>query len=221
MFEIWNKTLSRTEVSRYLSREEYVVWENLPLQKQRSWLNGRLAAKRLLQKGIKQASGKRLSFAEIEITSAGKRPVFRCTRQGGDFHPGNHCLSISHTKESGIAALSFIPDEGLVGIDMENERQFTAAFLEAFLTKNERDSIFLCPPQSRDAYATLYWCYKEAYLKARGTGLRTHPQSIEISMDKNGEPSELRQDGRKTAFRSKRLALPGRKIGVIVYAPIG
>lgn len=90
-------------------------------------------------------------------------------------------VSISHAKQFVAADIT---DAGHIGIDVETIRKLPKIVSDKFLTQNEKKWIASKPPSQKNTYIILFWSFKEAYLKAIGTGLRTHPQKVEIIENK-------------------------------------
>lgn len=80
-------------------------------------------------------------------------------------------FSLSHSREQ--SALVIAPDS--IGIDLEHtDTPFNPLLLPLFLTKREQHQ--LTSPQK----SYLFWCIKEAALKAYGTGFYTHPHTVRL-----------------------------------------
>ncbi len=92
-------------------------------------------------------------------------------------------ISISDTRD--VWALS-ITDEGVIGLDIEYIRELSSEVLANFLTAKEKKWLKTQPVSYFKKNTVLLWTLKEAYLKTLGVGLRTHPQSIEIIPDEDG-----------------------------------
>jgi len=92
-------------------------------------------------------------------------------------------LSISHSDRYAIAEIS---DKGMIGIDIETTRVFPDEVHQSFLTEREKQWLERRPAAEKDIYATLFWSFKESYLKALGTGLRIHPACVEIVAGDHG-----------------------------------
>ncbi len=158
---------------QFLNKEEYLRWSKLPQKKKMSSLIGKVTAKRATQALWEKHCGAILPYHTINIrhTSAGMPRI----------HTYPILLSISHTDDCGIALVALDKPHLRIGIDIERIRTFNQKFIDGFLTKNEQS---WCEEKSADEKKrrqTLSWSYKEAFLKALGTGLREHPKTVEIS----------------------------------------
>ncbi|MBP6975580.1 MAG: 4'-phosphopantetheinyl transferase superfamily protein [Candidatus Moranbacteria bacterium] len=91
-------------------------------------------------------------------------------------------VSISHTNQ--IAFVAFGPD--VLGADIESIRKDDRNWAEAFLSSDEigrKKEIVEREKVDSGTVLTAWWSAKESYLKAIGTGLRTHPRRITCSFD--------------------------------------
>lgn len=105
-------------------------------------------------------------------------------------------VSISHTSCFVFVAASKGAIE--LGVDVERVRDFSVTLLDGFLSVNERDVLTRHSLFDSSLYHTKIWCLKESILKALGTGLRVHPQSLDVSsllFLKAGESGFFYRDG--------------------------
>lgn len=199
----------------YLTTREQQHSLQLQGKRQQLWLKGRLAAKRAIQGVIEKNLKQRVSFSSIEIRGdRGERPSFRLLDAESGFVSDDYCLTISHTDDRAVATLSVIRHDGYVGIDIERARYFSQSFAQAFLTDREYDQAL----HLGQTYMLQCWCYKEAYLKAVGIGLRLHPRRIETVFGTDHQLVALKQDGVDVPMKAQALVLPGMAFGAIVYA---
>ncbi|MFZ3031548.1 MAG: 4'-phosphopantetheinyl transferase superfamily protein [Candidatus Moraniibacteriota bacterium] len=214
MVHVSNQILTGETAHEYLSSGEYVAYEELAPKKRADWLVGRMAAKQAIVDEIYRRTGRTVSWQDVEIVSGKKeKPTFRLLASSETLIPEEYSLTLSHTAGQAVAALSFIRESGFVGVDIERERICSNDFSKAFLTEREFQSYIetgLLSPLS-------LWCYKEAFLKALGTGLRAHPRMIEMTLDDQGELVRIEKDGLEVSFRAEKLAFPGVPFGAIVY----
>lgn len=217
MVHVSNQALTSDTTREYLSLGEYAAYEELAQKKRVDWLAGRMAAKQAIVDEIYQRAEDTVSWRDIEIVSGQRgQPTFRLLSSPETLIPEEYSLTLSHTAGQAVAALSFVRESGLVGIDIERERICPADFSRAFLTEREFRSYIetgLLSPLS-------LWCYKEAFLKALGTGLRVHPRMIELTLDSQGELVRIEQDGQPVSFLAEKIAFPGVPFGAIVYLSI-
>ena len=71
-------------------------------------------------------------------------------------------------------------EEGTVGTDIEIVAPRSRYFLEDFYTDEEQMILAILPEDLRPRAATVFWCIKEAVLKARRTGLKHSAKSVEV-----------------------------------------
>lgn len=134
---------------------------------------GEEAARRAIWKVSRTTSRKKTSGCiTIEKDSKGK-PY-------GILDGAPVAISISHSFPFAIGTASMKPNVFL-GADIERIRDFAQNTWEAFLAPAEKELIASASPQERPYLRTLCWSLKESVLKARGTGLRMHPQKVDVS----------------------------------------
>jgi phosphopantetheinyl transferase len=105
-------------------------------------------------------------------------------------------VSISHSGSYIYVAAS--SEDISLGVDVERIRTFSETLLKGMLSKKERELLDAHGHLHDSVYHTKIWCMKESILKAFGTGLRSHPQSIDVSsllFLKEGECGVLYRDG--------------------------
>lgn len=94
----------------------------------------------------------------------------RCTREGYDF-------SYSHSKSFSVLCIS--TNGCFVGVDIEpcitSERLYYS-----FLSEQEVRYIDSCKVAERAKEATKIWTRKEAFVKAVGVGMITHPNTLDV-----------------------------------------
>ncbi len=154
----------------YLSKQESYYLKSMHSSKNNNkrleWIAGRIAIKHAIQEYLSKI-GKKIDLKNIVITKTKLgQPLFE-----------NLSVSISHTKTHAAADVSI---KGKIGIDIETIRKFPDLVVQNFLNKSEQKWLASLPSKERDTYITLFWSFKEAYLKAQGVGLRHHPIRLEI-----------------------------------------
>jgi len=99
-------------------------------------------------------------------------------------------FNLTHTERL-VACI--VTRAGAVGLDAEETSRpvDVAAVAGQFLSPAERDCLSALPPQRRLPRFYEYWVLKEAYLKARGTGLSLPPDQFTIEWQGHGQPSAL------------------------------
>ncbi|MDR7081561.1 4'-phosphopantetheinyl transferase [Arthrobacter ginsengisoli] len=96
-------------------------------------------------------------------------------------------LSLSRSRGWALLAAGALTPAATVGIDLEHSsRVGFPGFDDVALTPAERQLLAVLPPNQADPWRTAVWARKEALLKARGTGLRLDPCSVEAF----GEPTD-------------------------------
>jgi len=163
---------------------ERKLYANVSMTKQRDWLFGRLAAKRALQKHFNRTEGTEIPLNEFEITSGqGVPPHGAMVDALVPFDTTQVLLSISHSYEYAVANVVSGPTYQGIGVDIERVHTFKEGVLKSFLTEEEFKSCQTLSPSLQKIDSTLRWSLKEAYLKAIGTGIKTHPRKVETHID--------------------------------------
>ncbi len=163
---------------------EREMYKRIPLAKQRDWLFGRLAAKRALHDHFDRTQFVQIPLERIEIASGqGVPPSGRLLDTQAGFDASGVLLTLSHCDE--FAAANAVPrgEWSGIGIDIERVRNFRPETLKGFMTQHEIDTHNALSPAVQKVDATLRWSLKEAYLKAIGTGLKTHPRTVETMVN--------------------------------------
>jgi 4'-phosphopantetheinyl transferase len=99
-------------------------------------------------------------------------------------------FNLSHSH--GLALYAFAMQRE-VGIDLEKLRPDFASteIAERFFSRLEQEELRALPPELRTEGFFLCWTRKEAYLKARGDGLRIPLESFDVTLTPR-QPAELR-----------------------------
>ena len=87
-------------------------------------------------------------------------------------------FNLSHAK--GIAAC--IVSEKECGIDCEQVRKCSQGVMRRSFTESERELVERLPEDQRDLMFTRLWTLKESYVKAKGEGLSSAFDSLELSL---------------------------------------
>ncbi|MBQ6924700.1 MAG: polyketide synthase dehydratase domain-containing protein [Kiritimatiellae bacterium] len=152
-----------------LAASEHVKWAELAGSNLRrvEWLFGRIAAKDAVRRCLLARYSRKWPAADIRIESD----------EQGKPHPQGewrrHCgapmdISITHTSDQIIAAVA---PNARIGIDVEKrDRVLSEEFIAAAFSPLEQE----VAAESGDGATTLlrFWCAKEAFSKALGSGLR-------------------------------------------------
>lgn len=170
------ETLTEAELGRY--RE---ISEN----KKKSWLLGRIAAKESALNFFLN-SIPNLTYKDIEINNTKLGVPYlkiSCSQtQASGLLPETH-LSISHCDNYAVA--NIVPADSFLGagVDIERIQNFKTETVKSFMTESELSFYKKTPAHLQDFLTTLTWSIKESYLKACGTGIRIHPNKVEIGFD--------------------------------------
>jgi len=160
----------------YLQPEEWDEFRGFGSEQRAwGWLGGRVAAKKALNRYLKNRTGQEIPFREIHISNddLGK-PLCNCP----DVH-----VSISHKETIAIACVVSEEDAHGVGIDLEFVSPRERAMWEQFFTPAEQ-ALALRMARERESeqstYFTHLWSIKEAVSKAVGLGLRVDSRQFEV-----------------------------------------
>jgi phosphopantetheinyl transferase (holo-ACP synthase) len=171
----------------YLVEQEYEVFTVLPSRKRVHWLHGRIAAKQAIT-AVYSARNQicaRVSLRDVAILTCGLgRPsAYKVDSETGTLTNIDDVVafSISHCDGYAYACAALNDYCTHVGVDVERVRHFNEATARAFLTEKEFLYCMHYEGAAFDTAVTLHWCLKEAYLKACGVGLRTHPRMISVA----------------------------------------
>lgn len=90
-------------------------------------------------------------------------------------------FNLSHAKELAMFAVTLNRN---VGIDIEYPRQDFQwnDIVERFFSSPEKAGLFALPEENRHRAFFTYWTRKEAFLKAKGTGLSTGIKDINVNL---------------------------------------
>lgn len=176
-----------------LTPNERVALTHMPAEKRGAWLAGRVAGKRALVRAVRGELRSTPEPSSIEIHSGnGERPTWLL--QGRQRQP-RATFSIAHSHHAAFSCASSNEKE-LLGVDCEFIRPLPGHVVRAFLTPRElyeHESTHALPHMHD---ALLRWCVKEAYLKARGCGLRTHPKHVEVrGLHENDKTMSITENG--------------------------
>lgn len=164
-----------------LAAHERERYERVPEEKRHAWLCGRVAAKRSASAYLR-ARGFVCAESEIIVVpgSLGKPTLTTTHAEGSEITDAlsHTSLSISHCEGLACAQVVDRMEVGNVGVDIETVREWNEDTVRAFLTESEYECYRSAEESGRPFVATWYWCLKEAFLKARGVGIRTHPQKV-------------------------------------------
>jgi len=169
------------ETDDWLTTAERVRLAQLHIAKRRAdWRLGRWVAKR----AVGAALGCAPARIAVIATESGAPLALR------DGVPAPLALSLSHAAGRGLCAVA--PPEVGVGCDLEPLAPRSAAFVRDYFTPAEQHRI-----AGDDRLATLFWCAKEAVLKALRDGLRRDPREAEVALAASDRRLIVDCDGRR------------------------
>jgi len=174
-------------VNKYFSIEEKKTFEGMDFARKNDWILGRIAAKRAVARLLVKKFSLRIAHNDVNIVylESGKPQVeilnLEISKKIIEYGLENNIdISISHSGSIALAAVSIMSEDGCVGIDIERERKFSSQVRGAFLNKEDEIVISRKPPVNLNKMVTFYWCAKEAFLKAKGVGIRQHPATVSL-----------------------------------------
>lgn len=173
--DLWSWRLADGDV-RLLSPDEFARAERFRSHRDRDrYIAGRSRLRRILA-GYTGTAPDRLSF-----------------RYGAQGRPEIDGLSFN-LSHSGDLALLAVSADVVVGADIEEVRPIELSIARAHFAPHEYRTIMGLPAAERTRAFHRCWTRKEAYLKARGTGLTTDLSSFEVSLRPEEPPRLLRCD---------------------------
>lgn len=124
---------------------------------------------------LREILGFHLNISPAEV-------VFHIHDSGKPSIPGNPLyFNLSHSDEMAIVAVSF---QGEVGIDIEYIKQDidTLEIAKRFFHPTEFEQLQKIPSEKQKAFFYYCWTAKEAYLKAKGTGIAHHLNKFSLDL---------------------------------------
>ncbi|NMB75010.1 MAG: 4'-phosphopantetheinyl transferase superfamily protein [Myxococcales bacterium] len=143
--------------------------------RRRQWLLGRATAKTLILRHVRESGRPIEDPRRLSILTAGSgtpRVILDDTELPLS-------LSISHSGDTALCAVCQ-RERGRLGVDIERVEPRSAAFASDYFTRRELELAESLDREGRDFALTLFWCAKEAVLKALGTGLGRDPREVEV-----------------------------------------
>jgi phosphopantetheine--protein transferase-like protein len=105
-------------------------------------------------------------------------------------------FSISYSDQLTVVTTMTSSNGSAVGIDIEKIRNYKPFVMNAFTTKAERTYLESMSIDRRITTISLIWTVKEAFLKSIGTGLRVHPNRVNVTFNEKQDEVSLTLDGR-------------------------
>ncbi|PEN06700.1 hypothetical protein CRI93_08650 [Longimonas halophila] len=131
--------------------------------RRRSFVAGRTALKTLVARHTGQAPG----AVRVHVADDGSLSV------DGPLH-----VSLAHSDAWAVAVLAPVP----IGIDLEQIQPRDAAVARFLFAPDDRDTLHALPGTPNEQLV-LAWTLKEAVLKARRSGFRCSPKTIQLQVD--------------------------------------
>jgi 4'-phosphopantetheinyl transferase len=130
------------------------------------------------------------------------------------------CFNVSHSGDYCLCAFALSRE---VGVDIEVMRSNVEylQLADRFFARREYEDLRQVPEEARQALFYRYWACKEAYLKARGLGLSSGLERIELRFDADGvirsRDSKSDPSGQDVRWAVKELSL-GQEVAAAVAA---
>ncbi len=161
----------------FLSDEERERYESFRvLKRRRDWLLGRWTAKNLIAQHLARR-GSRTPLDQIVIQADADGSPY-ATVSGARLPLS---LSISHSGACSFCSLTDVAG-ATVGADIEGIELRPLSLAEQFFTAEELAQVLARPEAERDAWITLVWSAKEAFLKSIKEGLRVDTRAIGVEL---------------------------------------
>ncbi len=167
-----------------------------------------LASRILLRQTLAEVTGQHPAAVGFSTDSHGVKPHLVAPSSTGTWH-----FSLTHTEGLVGCVVTRVGD---VGIDAEPLAR--AARVEALAPRVLSPSELACfeslAGDTRRRRFFEYWCVKEAWLKAEGTGLRQPPASVDVSFGADGV---VVPGGREARL----LSIDPAYVVALVHPPLG
>jgi len=160
---------ANADSTQYLTDGEKQHFSGLKVEKRRrEWLLGRMGAKSIIQRHLALRHQLAVDWTDISVLpDEDSAPAVAIA------HPQAPSVSISLSHRSGFAVLAVddTADGWSFGVDVERVEPRIASFVADYFTDRERQHLSVASTLERDRLVTVYWCVKEAVLKAVRKGL--------------------------------------------------
>jgi phosphopantetheinyl transferase len=149
-------------------------------KRQREWLLGRMTSKDLIARYARENWDVHLNAGQIEIlpNEDGAPEVAITGPQADAVKPLS--LSLSHRGGLAVAAVESKRAGRSFGVDIERVDPRRPSFIADYFTQDEQKRLQIADPQTQDRMVTVYWCVKEAVLKAVGKGLSVAADRVSV-----------------------------------------
>lgn len=163
------------ESGMWFSEEERRGFDLVSRAKRVSRMIGRIAVKKVAQMYLRDFERSEVDVRDLSVERATSGMPMLVV---GTLLREDLSLSVSHTGPLAMAGMS-ARYGGNIGVDIEQIRSWEDKTLRDFLSPEELASYEIFSHSGeQDRFATLAWSLREAYLKARGVGLREHPRNL-------------------------------------------
>jgi phosphopantetheinyl transferase len=185
-YELWHDAPSREIVARVaLGADGVAEYEQQPVQAQRQWLLGRIAAKDAVRYALWDSGVERIASVELRVFNdhMGRPHVVAAY---GRSDVGDFAVSLAHCAEVAVAiAIPRRPapaERPEVGIDVAEVSAHPDTTVTFALSESERNLLDTCDEGGqRWLWFARFWAAKEAVAKAEGTGLAGAPQRFTVA----------------------------------------
>jgi 4'-phosphopantetheinyl transferase len=182
------------EGNDWLSANEAVRLDGMRFPKRRAdWRLGRWTAKRALAIYLDlPAHARALADIELRPAPSGAPEVFVANQAAA--------VTVSLSHRAGVASCAVALPEVELGCDLEVVEPRSAAFLDDYFTRQEKELVERTSPEDRLRLLALLWSAKESALKALRTGLRLDTRSVEVSVVPPWLPGDEYLENRSPIF---------------------
>ncbi len=163
---------------KQLTAAEQAHFSTLKIHKRRhEWLLGRLTVKRVVGRFVARRDGVTLAPHQIEVLpDVDRSPAVSFI--GHELAAVE--VSLSHRGELALAGVADAGATSGFGVDLERVEPRAPAFLKDWFDADEQALIDGEDPLARDRRVSMFWCAKEAVLKAAKKGLSVSADRVKV-----------------------------------------
>jgi len=185
-----------SDVNQYLTDGERAHLATLKVEKRRrEWLLGRMGAKSIIQRYLALRHGITAGWTDIGILpDEDSAPTVTIAQEAAP----KVTISLSHRSGFAVLAVGEQTSGWSLGVDVERVEPRIQSFVADYFTDRERQHLGVGNALERDRLVTVYWCVKEAVLKAVRKGLSVSADRVEVL--------ELSADGTVTVSLDRELS---------------
>jgi 4'-phosphopantetheinyl transferase len=160
----------------WLSPAEVTRLNSFRVPKRREdWRLGRWTAKNAVATYLRlPVAPSTLAAIEIRAAACGAPEAF--------LHGQPAALAISLTHRGGSAVCAIVPQNAVIGCDLELIEPRTEAFLADYFTRDEQRGVAQASGAEKFLSLSLLWSTKESTLKALREGLRIDTRQVEVTL---------------------------------------